>query len=115
MSAAKQIRKMLRYDYAVYWPPAGFNDEGMPNYGTAEEINVRWEDLDEIALSKERVEFEATAKVYVDRELALHGMLWHGRKDDLPFQTPHPDALEIRKRQAMPDKKNRAMLRWIYV
>jgi hypothetical protein len=113
MSAASQIRRLLRYDYAVYWPVAGRDDMGMPKVGDPVEVNCRWEDGSEQTVTVDKVERMAKATVYVDRDMVTGGYLWHGRKADLAKPKPPPkDAIPIAAFMSIPDRKNRAKLRY---
>ena len=61
--------------FALYWPKIGTNQEGQPVYGSLSEISCRWEDKQEITLTKKGRSFTSMAVVYVDRDLIESSVL----------------------------------------
>lgn len=116
--------RMLR-QYAVYWPPAGLDNFGKPQYGTPIEIKVRWEDCNTEVLSAEGEKTLSNAKVYANlNDLQVRGMLLLGRLSTITDWTNPlgnrdffgtPLARRIIKFEKMGDLKVKHFLRVAYV
>ncbi len=68
---------------ATYWgspTPLGFGDR---SYDTPIEVNVRWEERQEIFVDATGREQKSKAVVYVDQDVDLQGLLFLGGLDDL--------------------------------
>lgn len=63
---------------AVYWAPAGTNNEGQQAYGEPVEVACRWEDVVEefIVRGGGTAPETSKSKVLVDRDLEELGILW---------------------------------------
>lgn len=112
------IRKITRYDKAVYWPPVGADGTGEQGFGDPVEIGVRWEDV--TATYQDRAGNSQTSKatVYVDRDVEELGCLWHGKFADLtdlanPFK--NPTAWEIKRLDKIPKLRNNEVVRVAYL
>jgi hypothetical protein len=71
---------------AVYWPPAGYDTNGKPILGPAQQLcgNTRWEDHVEEYLNQAGQSFTSKAKVYVQVPLEIGGRLWQGLLKSAP-------------------------------
>lgn len=77
------ITKMRRQQ-AVYWSVPEPDGLGSFTFGPAVQIGCRWETTNERRQDKQGVDYNAKAKVYVDRAIDLGGYLWLGKLTDLP-------------------------------
>ncbi len=114
------ITKMLR-DWAVYWPLSAteLSAYGQPTYGTAIEIRCRWQDRQEEYFTPDNVRKISKAKVFVDRDVVVGGVLWQGQLIDVPTSLTSPKknagAFEIQRFDKIPDLKYRKFLRKAYL
>jgi len=114
------ITKMLK-QYVVYWPLSSTKVDtfGQPDYGTAVEIRCRWQDRKEQILDSTNVLKFSKAKVFVDRDVDVGGVLWQGRLADVPTSLTDPklnaNAWEIIRFDKIPDLKCRRYLRTAYL
>lgn len=121
------LTKMLRQK-VVYWSYAGVDNFGKPKYNAPIEIKARWEDVVEQYLRADLVEATSLAKVYVDRDLTVKGVLWLSTKkasdaagsaiaeltDQVkPFNNPR--AAAIQRFDKLPDLKVKNFLRTAYL
>jgi len=109
-----QCERALK-QYAVYWPFAGYDDDGDPEVGTAVEIKCRWEEgLREVTGSQEGP-IGSSDTVFVDRDLTIDSFLWRGRLADLATPTPNRPANQrvIIDFNKTPDLKNRKYTRTV--
>lgn len=90
---------------AVLWPFISKDKYGNKTVGTAQEIDVRWED------TARQVEISAgqfiaiSAQVFVKELPAIGSLMWYGKLADLPV---HPTNLvEVVFQNSTPDLKNR--------
>lgn len=105
-------QRMLRYDTAVYWAPQVDEDGNVlnDNYGNVLlcdpiQIQVRWQDEQDEIVSIQGREIITCAKVFVDRDVIVGGIMWHGQlmninESQLPFD--NLDAVEIKKYNSVP-------------
>ncbi len=86
-----ELLTTMRTQNAVYWPPVldvngdAVNDsDGNPTYGTAVDLDVRWEDV--IVEFTDRGGTAKTSKsmVYVGEDLKENGVLWKGLLASVP-------------------------------
>jgi len=65
---------------AVYWAKASANFDayGRPQWATATQIKCRWEECLEEIIDANNIRRMSTARVFVDRELAVGGVLFLG-------------------------------------
>lgn len=115
------ITKMLKKGRAVYWPPVldedggPVSDEfGMPTFEDPVQIKCRWEDYDVEFVENAGRQEESKARVYVDRDVQLKGVLWKGLIEDLveaedPFK--NPGAWEIKKFDKIPNLRQTKFVR----
>lgn len=61
---------------AVYWAPGVINNEGQKDYGEPIEIACRWENIAEQFLDPDNNTQSSRAKVMVDQDLEMLGVLW---------------------------------------
>jgi hypothetical protein len=111
----------MRKQTAVYWPlgtsESGGTDIdgfGVPVLGTPVQIEVRWEDVTEQFLDKENNPQISRAKVYVDRDVDVGGVLMLGTLEDVLDETRAKNnvgAWEIRKFDKIPNLKATEYLR----
>jgi hypothetical protein len=62
----------------VYWAPKAANRYGEPQYAAPVEVSCRWDDIQEVFVDATGNERVSRAKVMVDRDVALNGVLWLG-------------------------------------
>ena len=109
---------MLRYDKCVYWPPIGKDDFGQMVFGPPEEISCRWEDTLTELMDKMGNRIISTSMVYVSKDVALLGVLWHGKFTNIqsiPNPLSNADASEIRMFKRTPNLRNKEILRIAYL
>jgi hypothetical protein len=101
---------------AVYWPPEKeFDPHGKPINRYPQEIRCRWEDSFEQFIDGSGRMQMARAKVYVDRDLKVGGILWLGKllniddENNNPFD--NPNAFEIKRFDKLPTLKATQFLR----
>jgi len=112
------IISKMRKGYAVYWAPGPPDNYGKTTYPTAPiEIRCRWDDTVVTFIDGEGEERNSQAVVYVDRELALKGVLWRGRLVDLSSQSPmsNDGAWEIHRLDQNPNFKHTETLLTAYL
>ncbi len=103
---------------AVYWAPLPVNDFGRRTFATPVEIACRWEDVQEEFLNAEGGRELSRAKLMVDRDLLVGGMLRLGVLADVAdVDAPQSTtgAWGIRQFGKMPNFKGTAFLREVYV
>jgi len=110
------LKKMLRQT-AVYWNLSAleFDNYGQPIPTTPVEIKVRWEDVGEEFLDAAGTLQLSRAKVYVDRDVKVGGILMLGELDsgvmDLINVKENENAWEIRRFEKLPTIKATQFLR----
>lgn len=105
---------------AVYWPSPTADGYGGYDYGTAVEIDCRWEWRQKVILDRAGKEKISRAVVYVKQDLDLQGFLYLGSLDDLTTeQRSDPmkvdDAFEIIEFKKIPGINAKQHLRAAYV
>ncbi len=118
------ITRMLKQT-AVWWPLASMESSGSDydNYGQPivtdpVEIDVRWEDVSEEFLDKDGVVQLSRARVYVDRDVEVGGVLMLGELTDITDATTpkeNENAWEIRRVEKLPNLRNTEYLRTCYL
>ena len=68
---------------AVYWPSPSRDGYGKLSFGTAVEIDVRWEDMHSLILNNDGKEELSKAEVFVDTDVEVDGYLYLGELSDL--------------------------------
>ncbi len=71
-------------DYAVLWAASTIGDYGMDKVSSPVEIRVRWEDSAEISGNAQDTVQATPAVIYVDREVTVGSVMWHGEMRNLP-------------------------------
>lgn len=99
----------MRRQKAVLWAYVGNNDYGQPTVDAPIEIKCRFEDVQEEFIDMVGAKVISDAKIYLDREVALHSVIWVGRLLDLPVDPTN--LLEVRKYSALPNLRNTETLR----
>jgi len=114
MSLKSRIRKLVRNDFCVYWPPRGSSDAGL-KYGEPEEISCRWVDGEEEMVGMAQRTYAVKATVTVEVDLAVGGLLWHDRLENWKYSFRAPSeaegGFEIKEFKKLPDRKNRDFYR----
>ena len=111
------ITKMLKQK-AVWWASTGFGNYGQPTVSTPVEIDVRWEDVGEEFLDKDGTIQLSRARVYVDRDVEIGGLLMLGELDSgVDEATPknNDGVWEIRRFEKLPTLKATQFLRTCYL
>lgn len=106
--------------YAVWWPLASveYDDYGQPIPTSPVEIKVRWEDVSEEFLDDKGTLQISRAKVYVDRDIKVGGVLMLGELDsgvDEDNPKENENAWEIRRVEKLPNLKVSEFLRTVYL
>ena len=84
---------------AVYWPAGQPDGFGQTIAEDAEELKVRWQNVQQRRVDAVGVEFISQAVVYCSQELAYNGWLWYGKLDDAEYPSAprkQPSAYQIR-------------------
>lgn len=123
-----RIISRMRRQIAVYWPYAGVDNFGKPKYGTAIELRVRWEDVNEQFVTPGMTTTMSAAKVYVGQDVLVNGVLWLSTKKPKdppgsalseltsatkPFDNPR--AFKIQRFDKLPTLKATKVLRTAYL
>ncbi len=113
------IKKMLKQT-AVYWSLASieYGDYGRPKITTPVEIKVRWEDGGEEFLDNSGTKQLSRARVYVDRDVEVGGILMLGELDsgvDESNPKTNDNAWEIRRFEKLPTLSAKQFLRTVYL
>ena len=85
----------MRKQWAVYWSPIGLDKNNKYIYDEPEEIRCRWDDRTERDFNTIGEEVNVKATVYVDRVVALGGVLWLGLLVDSPETPPEHNKIKI--------------------
>jgi len=93
--------KVSRKQIAVYWAPLTADGLGQPTYADPVEIAVRWEDKNEIFISKEGTEERSISIAYPAVDVVLEGCLWLGALADLPSDDSPHGVDDVRKIKAL--------------
>lgn len=92
-------------DYAVLWTAAALDNYGRPSVYSPIEIQVRWEDLTTLSSSPQDTIQTLNAEIFVDCDIPIESILWHGRLEDLPSS---PTGLvKVIETDSIPDIKGR--------
>jgi len=113
------IAKMLKQT-AVYWELSSleFDNYGQPIPTTPIEIKVRWEDVGEQFLDEKGTMQLSRAKVFVDRDVEVGGVLMLGELDsgvDENNPKENDNAWEIRRFEKLPTLRATQFLRTVYL
>lgn len=76
---------ILKYltDTAVLWPVTGYNAYNELTFSTGVEISVRWEDRDELFVSKDGKELVSRAILHVNQDIVPDSFMYLGVLTDL--------------------------------
>lgn len=113
-----RILKTMLKDFAVYWAPAGTDNDGQPKYASPVEYKVRWDDTTVIFANKDGEELAGQAKVTHNlNDAQVNGVLWHGRLSALTTgQKANPltvvGAFPIKKVEKIPTLNNKEYYRF---
>lgn len=116
MSLISKMRKQI----AVYWAIADepFDSHGRPVFADPVEISCRWEDKTEKFVDQNGEEVLSQAKVFVDRDVCIGGVLMLGSiGSGLNLTDPKKNvgAYEIRRFEKLPNLKVTEYLRTVYL
>lgn len=119
MSIKSFIKKVLKYDKAVFWLPIDFDDSGVATTDAPDECQCRWVDKQVDFIDKDGNAAISNAEVMVDRDLPFKTVLWHGKLADLADEDASPmsnaGAREIRGKKSYPDLKNKTTIYIVYL
>ena len=117
MSLISRMRKQT----VVYWPLASldsggddFDDYGQPVVTDPVELSCRWEDVSEEFVGADGTRLLSHAKVYVESDVAVGGILMLGEIDDITDSDnikENDGAWEIKRFDKLPNLKNTEFLR----
>jgi hypothetical protein len=109
------IKRFTKFDKCVYWEPDDptMDELGERKFKAPVEIYCRWEDKVELIQLPSGEEYAAKSTIYVDIELALGGVLWHGLLVSVPLIPPLANL--IQQRMSVPNLKNREVVRGVYL
>jgi len=117
MSLISRMRKQT----AVYWALASgdsggiaHDDYGQPCYLAGEELDCRWEDVTEEFVGPNGTREMSHAKVYVDQDVDVGGMLMLGDEDNITDTVnikENDGAWEIRRFEKLPTFRATEFLR----
>lgn len=118
---------MLQYDFCVYWAlksnesgELAYDNHGQPAHTDPVEIRCRWQDQVQEIIDPEGTRHMTKAKVYVESDVDVGGMLYHGLLSGLPsgYLSPREDvedAWEIMRFEKLPELKYGQYLRTVYL
>jgi hypothetical protein len=98
-------------DYAVLWAASAVGEYGRNSVSAPVEIKVRWEDSRQQSTDPQNVVESRPATVYVDRDITINSVLWHGRLQDVP--TVFTELYKVTGSDFTPDIKNRVTQRTV--
>lgn len=104
----------------VYWPPNDppVDNYGQPAYGTAVELDCRWEDVTIEYLSANGTREMSRAMVMVESDVVVGGVLFNGELTDLDDATTPKNnngAWEIKRFDKTPNLRYTEYLREAYL
>lgn len=116
----------MRKQKAVWWPLQTIESAGddADNYGQPLvsldpiEIDVRWEDVSEEFIDETDTVQMSRARVYVDRDVEVGGILMLGELTDITDANnpkENDNAWEIRRFEKLPNLKNTEFLRTVFL
>ena len=115
---SRLLTKSLKQS-CVYWSSPTADGYGGYTFNDAVELNVRWEDKQELFINAQGKEERSQAVVYLDQDVDMGGYLYLGDLDDLDSSDPDPqniaNAKEIRAFQKIPNIKGTAFLRKVWL
>jgi hypothetical protein len=109
----------ILHQRAVYWTPDGGTDDyGKPSYSTPVEIKCRWHDEINQVLDAAGNTVTTRSKVFVDRDLALDGILRLGDLTTLTDPTKpfsNGNAWRIQNLSKIPDENAKKWVRTVFL
>src|ERR1044072_8783980 len=82
------LQRIMKQD-AVYWEPSGTKNQfAKPIFLEPVDIKCAWEDVKEEFLDEDGKEAVSDAVIFVDRDVALGGLLLQGKLEDLEGPDP---------------------------
>lgn len=115
-NVAVAIRTMK--GYAVYWSVDSLDGHGQPTYGSPVLISCRWDEVQEEVVAPNGDRIMSRARVMVDRDLEMKGVLMKGTLSDIADSDDpknNVNAWEIRLVKKTPDFKGKKYLREAYL
>lgn len=112
------ILEMLEFQIAAYWALTGIDREGQPTYASPIDISVRWEEVRMEFISADRERLVSRARVYVDQDVTLKGVLLLGgilTGTDLDDPKNNDRAWEIRHFERLPNLCQDEFLRTVFL
>lgn len=105
---------------AVYWESLGLDDFGKPLFKEPVEIDVRWEEVNELFINSSGEQERSKAKVFVKDELSERGVLFLGLLSTLTAeQKADPfilkSAYSIKSRKSIPSLSGSEFVRTIWL
>jgi hypothetical protein len=100
---APEVRNLN--DYAVLWEASSTDGYGRFKLSPPIEIGVRWEGSTNESVDPQNTVQLSLTEVFVDREVPIGSVLWHGRLRDLP--TTPTNLMKVAGSDTTPDIKNR--------
>lgn len=110
----------MRRQTAVWWPEASTEQDrfGQPQVTTPVQISVRWEDISEEFIDSNNTRQLSNARVYVDRDVSVGGILMLGKLTDITDAVnpkENVNAWEIRRFEKLPNINNTEQLRTVFL
>jgi len=102
----------------VYWAPSTLDDFGKPTWHTPVEIDCRWTDEIEEFINPLGERELSRAKLIVDRDLEIKGVVWLGELVDVVdaiVPKNNPNAWEILQTKKTPNFRGNKYLRQVYL
>jgi hypothetical protein len=85
----------MRKQWCVYWEYDSQDRNGKDTYKDPIALKVRWEDKSEQDFLPTGQEVTIKSTVYVDRAMALGGVLWLGLLVDAPSTPPEHNKIQV--------------------
>lgn len=96
----------------TYWPCIGLDAHNEPILDTPQELDARWDDQQQRRTDpKGNVINYDGCVAQLDRELAVHSIVWKGGFEDLLALTTLTDLRQVKAMEEAPDRKGRNVYR----
>lgn len=119
MSIKSFLRKIVKYDTLVYWPPTTVDDSGIMQVSTTpQQIDCRWDDKQVDYLDKKGATQVSSAVIMTEVPLSFGGIVWHGKLTNVTSvanATANLGAREIRGTKNIGDLKNKVRVYTTYL
>ncbi len=76
-----------RFQRAVCWKLTGVNPDGVPVFGTARELKVRWEHVNIAYTDADGQQLLSSSRVFLGEDIREGDLLWEGKLTDVPDPT----------------------------